>query len=207
MVLLDIADVPTDSVTEDTADNSDVRAMLLDHIETLPWLRTVVSGIASFFGGYALMVLVFVLGPGSIDIKPMVAKYQMIGLIFYNSHVIDAVNDATGARTNLLVELSVSIPRPVYFLVPVVALSAVSVGVGYLFVKPDHDIIARGLLALGFAVGYLGIALAGTALVTRPATGTGAFSPDLIQTLALGFAYPFIIGTIGLTVGSKLPRN
>jgi len=206
---------PAGPATPD-GDDSDFAAA----IQSVPWVSSVLAGAGSFLGGYVLMAALFFVGPASAGNGPLAEQLKQIGYVFYNAHFVDGlisvsseqIQLAGSPRVNLLLDegvvgLSTSIPIPVYLAVPVVTL-LVAGGLLATY-RPDvtTDSVSIGLTGAGMALGYALLALAGTFVVVRSlADGSASYAPDRLQTLALGFAYPFVVGIAGMIVGSLLDR-
>jgi hypothetical protein len=209
----------------DSTDESGSRSIAVDDIldderlaplRSFSWGTGIVTGALSFLVGYVLVAMLFFVGPASITASSLTVRLQRIGVIFYNAHFVDRIVAAPKGtlvpgvepRLNLLLVVSDSvIPIVVYFAIPVAVLLAVSVAFSK-FVLSGTELADAALTGLSMALGYLAVALLLTFLVTRPIGGGGAaFVPDRIQTVALCFAYPFVLGTLGALGGLLLGRE
>ena len=185
-------------------------------VREFPWSGGILAGVAAWVVGYVLFAALFYVGPASIDAPSQSSRLTQIGHLFYNAQFVDRVVTAPGGiaiaggrRTNFLLEASVTeLPLAVYFVVPIVALVAAGVLFGALSLDPSPDFVEAGLTGFAMALGYVVVAVVGAFLfVITAAEGQVTAAPDRIQTVAFGFAYPFVLGTLGSLLGSLYDRE
>lgn len=188
----------------------------LEELRGFPWLGGILAGAVAWIVGYVLFAALFYVGPASIEAPSQSSRLTQIGHLFYNAQFVDRIVTAPadfmiagGRRTNFLLESGVTeLPLAVYFGVPVVALVVAGVLFGVLLLDPSPDFVDAGLTGIAVALGYIVAAVAGTFLfVSTAAEGQATAFPDRIQTAAFGFAYPFVLGTLGSLLGSLYDRE
>lgn len=118
----------------------------------------------------------------------------------------DLVDETT--RT-AVVSVDTALPTLAYLLVPVVVVLAVGLVFGYRSLAVSEDTTPRTLAVRSLVggsiltVGFLLAALVGTYVTVIE--GTRAFRhPARFETLLYGFAYPALLGTVGIAVGQYL---
>jgi len=130
--------------------------------------------------------------------------FELVGVVFYNAHFVDTELSGGGESEtrNFLSEASeLTVPEPVWYLVPV----AVLVIAGYVVTQrgdgralSTQDAVASGA---SIVAGYLPLAVAGTFLFSFDQSFFGttvSFSPDTVPAVALaGLAFPLICGGVG----------
>ncbi|CCQ34494.1 RNA-binding protein [Halorhabdus tiamatea] len=188
----------------------------LADLRDVPWIPGVVAGGVAWLFGYLLMAALFFVGPATLSAGSTVERLRGIGVIFYNAQFVNGAETLSGGgvqetvRFNLILEQTVtSVPTPVYFAIPVVAILAVGTAVGYLALKADAEYVTVSLLGVVMAAGYLLFAVAGTFLMELPVRwtlGTLVLEPDLLEAAAFGFAYPFVVGSVGALLGYALQQ-
>ncbi|WP_244605366.1 hypothetical protein [Halorhabdus rudnickae] len=202
----------------DSADGSDGlfaedwRADLRD----VPSIPGIVAGGAAWLFGYVLMAALFFVGPATLSVGSTGERLRGIGLIFYNAHFVSGVETLSGGgvqqtvRFNLILEQTgTAVPAAVYFVIPIVAILAVGAVVGFVALNADAEYVTIPLFGVAMAVGYLPLAVAGTFLVELPvgwSLGTLVLEPDLLEAAAFGFAYPFVVGSVGALLGYALQQ-
>lgn len=185
-------------------------------VRRFPWLRGIGTGVVAWFAGYVLFAALFYVGPASIQTSSQTSRLTQIGHLFFNAQFVDRLVSAPvdiavfgGRRTNFILEAgSTQLPTAVYFAVPVLALLAAGVLFGVLAIDPSEDYVQAGLAGTAMALGYVVVAVLGTFLfVITAAEGRVTAYPDRVQAAVLGFAYPFVLGTLGVLVGSVYDRE
>ncbi|MFB6202310.1 MAG: hypothetical protein ABEI98_09890 [Halorhabdus sp.] len=186
----------------------------LADLRRVPAIRGVLAGGAAWLVGYVLTAGLFYVGPATLRAGSTVERLRGIGLIFYNAQFVDGVETLSAGelqetvRFNLILEqTATSVPAPVYFAIPVVALLAAGAAVGYLTLDPGAEYTTFPLVGIALAVGYLPLAIAGVfvaELAVGWSLGTIVLEPDLLTAAAFGFVYPFVVGTVGAVVGAVL---
>ncbi|QGN07309.1 hypothetical protein Hrd1104_08325 [Halorhabdus sp. CBA1104] len=188
----------------------------LADLRDVPLLPGVVAGAVAWLVGYGLMALLFYLGPASLGAGSTGERLRGIGVIFYNAQFVDGIETITSAnlqetvRFNVILEQgSTAVPTFVYFAIPFVALVAVGAVLGYRAITADVEYVTIALLGVAVAIGYLPLAVAGSFVVELSvgwSLGTLLLEPDLVESAAFGFAYPFVVGTLGVAVGYVVQR-
>lgn len=205
---------------DDSPDDGDETDGLLDtdglaDLRAFPWPVGVVAGGAAWLAGYVLFAALFYLGPASIGASSQSERLTQIGHLFYNAQFVDRVVAAPsdvlipgGRRTNFLLEAAATqLPLPAYFAPPIVALVVVGAVIGWRAFGSEATAVEGGLTGFAMALGYLALAVVGTFLfVVEAAEGQVTATPDRLQTLAFGFAYPFVLGTLGAVIGIYTDR-
>ena len=158
-------------------------------------------GFGAFFVGYILTYVLATID-SDIDFGGEEHTMELIGLLFYNSHFVDAELSLAGESeaVNLLSEESTQIPELVYNLVPVLVL----IGAGYLVASRAAALATDGDAAKAGAtvvIGYLPAAAVGTAIF-EISEGEEMFrltaAPDFTMAIVLaGLAFPLVLGAVG----------
>ncbi|WP_143920383.1 hypothetical protein [Halorhabdus utahensis] len=188
----------------------------LADLRDVPVIPGVVAGGVAWLLGYLLMAALFFVGPATLSAGSTVERLRGIGVIFYNAQFVNGAETLSAegvqetVRFNLILEQTVtSVPEPVYFAIPVVAILAVGAAVGYVALEHNAEYVTVPLVGIAMVAGYLPLAVAGAFLVELPvgwALGTLVLEPDLLEATAFGFAYPFVIGSVGALLGYALKQ-
>ena len=188
----------------------------LADLREIPSVPGIAAGGIAWLVGYLLTVVVFYVGPATVSVDSTVERLKGIGLIFYNAQFVNAIETLSAGdmqetiRLNFILEQSgTAVPAPVYFAIPIVALLVAGALIGYRFLGDDVEPVTFPLLGVVLAVGYLPLATAGAFLMELPvkwSLGIILLEPDLLEAVAFGFVYPFLLGTIGTAVGYTLQQ-
>ena len=178
---------------------------LTAEIERLPLAPSVLGGLGSFVGGYALFVALVTVS-GNVNYSNPVAVLKQLGSLFYNAHNVPLLRYreitvggepvSQQAMINLLQQADPSLPRPVYYAVPVVAIAIGAAVLVARYVDTGEPVKTTASVVGGMALGYVLAALVGSFLVAQRTTLESAFetlSPAPVETLAFGVAYPVLV--------------
>ena len=184
-------------------------------VDRLPLAPAVIGGIGTFASGYVLFVALLT-ASGNPNFSTPVRTLKQLGNLFYNAQNVPlvrhreiVVGDQTinqEATINLIQLSEPSLPKVVYYLVPVIvlAIAAALLATRYLEIE---DPLETGIAVVGgLTLGYVLAALVGTYLFAQRTSLDGAsetLSPEMLMALGYGVAYPLVIGTlvVGLVVG------
>lgn len=125
------------------------------------------------------------------------------------AHFLDVAAGETGTigHVNLIEQQETSVPKLLYYLVPVGVLG----GVGYEFARTHWEnaatdsVLEMSRFGIAVGLGYVGTLLAGTVVFTyhgQSPLNPQVFTvmPDRYVTLVFGFVYPAILVSLGATV-------
>lgn len=191
--------MPADDPAQSTADR------ILETVDRLPLAPSILGGITAFVGGFFLFVATLA-STGNPNFSNPVRTLKQIGGIFYNAQNVHlrqyreiVVGDQTipqEATINLLQQSQPTLPRIVYYAIPVVALAVVSGFLIHRYVDDRRPLETLGAIVLGTTVGYVLASLIGTFLVTQRTAIEGAsesLGPVKVESLVFGIAYPLAI--------------
>jgi len=137
-----------------------------------------------------------------------VSQFDVAGWFFYSSHFADIQltrNGETSSENVVSSATDLTVPEPIWYLVPVVVLLAA----GFVVAKgvdsrsaSDQDIALSGA---GVVAGYLPLAVVGTFLFKYETeqsilgqTISTSIAPDTVMSVGLaGVAYPVVLGAVG----------
>lgn len=179
----------------------------------LPLPTGAVFGALAFVVGYLLTVLLTAVAGGLIGSRDPLA---LSGLVFYGAHfVVGAVDWPTGAQAMYaLDEISSTIPKLVYYLVPVGVLT----GTGYLLVNrlPQRDSLtprSGAKAGMSIVVGYLPLVVVGALLISTRVVSATTFESafwrvNLVSAVVLaGLVYPLALGALGGYLAVRSPSE
>lgn len=175
-----------------------------ERLEGIPWTRLAAAGVGAFLAGYALTVLVAVVGPSSVE-GGFADVLTLLAFVFYSAHNVPLEVSGVGRMDWLTIAGSAATPEPavpviVFYAIPVAVLLAVGLfATGRLVGRTDDP--TRVLAAvLVLAVSYGLTAIAGTAVFTSRSAFGGPARLVLADAVLFGFAYPLVFGAIGAGV-------
>lgn len=179
------------------------RVGALDSLRDLPLFRGAIFGLLAFVVGYALTLLLARVAGALIGARE---PLEFAGLVFFGTHFVSETADLpTGIQAlSALGEMTSTIPKVVYYLVPVVVLTAGS----YLMVNRLTDRESRSPEAgakagMTLVVGYLPLVVLGALLFSIPIYtaapfASSAWQADLVSAVVLaGLVYPLAFGALG----------
>jgi hypothetical protein len=178
--------------------------------DKLPLLEGAVGGAVAYVVGLILTFLLLTVD-GEYEFSNAefgdVGTLDEVGWFFYSSHFANVeisgsvIGQSESTTRNVVSNSSTQIPEPVFYLVPIVILVAVSYVVVAsldMWNPTPADCAQAGMTVV---VGYLPLALVGIFLFSASATVPGAeasISPDLLSSILLvGLLFPLLFGAIG----------
>lgn len=185
-------------MTDGTGSLEDAVARRLDGLD---WPRLLVAGPAAFVAGYALTVLIVLVGPSSITGDPGDVLVLLV-FLFYSAHNVPLAVGGVGRIDWLGQAASAATPPPsvpvaVFYAVPM----AVLLGAGALVARrvlADVEDPVRVATAVGaLAASYAAVAVAGTFLFRESSVFGGSARVVLADAALYGLAYPLVFATIG----------
>lgn len=194
-----------DGATADAAPLERVR----ERVPAFQYLLGVSSGVLAFAGGFVVLLLLVVLGPGEfLADASMGERVRSLAAVYYSAHNVGLVAASpdviiytvTGEANLVWGAEDPALPKLVYFAVPI----AVLVATGALFAATREAVESKAQTALltagTLAVGYGVVAVLGTYLVVLT-LNNGNFHPTRTGAALFGFAYPLVCGWVGAIVG------
>lgn len=176
-------------------------------------LRGALVGGLAFLVGYALTVLLARVTGALIGTRE---PFEVAGLVFYGAHFVSGtLSLPTGVQAvDAIGEVSSTVPKVVFYLVPVVVLTAAS----YLFVSRLDESERRSPRAgaragVSIVAGYLPLAVSGALLVSVAVPGAASFwatvwRVDLFGAVVLaGVVYPVAFGALGGSLAVRVPTD
>lgn len=174
----------------------------------LPIVPGAVAGVLSWIVGYVFTYLLVASDIRESGLNQFAqafgdgdATYELVGWVFFNSHLVDAVIDApfVGSRTANFVggEDGFSV---LLFAIPAVLLVAAGLAVGRSqgVTRANDGAVAGALIVPG----YLVLCIVG-AVLFRVEVGGASGEPDLLPAILLaGVVYPLVFGAIGGVVAA-----
>ena len=172
----------------------------------VPIRKGATAGVVAYITGLLLVGILGIVDPETDPGPGGAETVTDIGLLFYASHFVDMrTTTETSAGTesetySLFAESATQIPALGFSLVPAVVLLVTGYVVASRF--GDGSESSRSVLAgASVVIGYLPLALAGTALFEYAGGFEGyhvTIGPDLAQSIALaGLLFPLVFGAIG----------
>ncbi len=160
-----------------------------------------VAGVGAFLVGYALTVLVAVVGASSTE-GGLLDVLTLLAFVFYSAHNVPLEVSGVGRLDWLSTTASASTPDPavpviVFYSIPVVVLLAVALLVAFRVVGRTDDPVRVVAAVLAFAVAYGLTAVAGTFVFTSESVFGGSARLAFGDAVVFGFAYPLVFGVVG----------
>jgi hypothetical protein len=193
------AGAPVGDVTQDIANLEP-----MDRLRAYDWQPGLSAGVVTFVGGYLAVLLVIVLGPGSISGDPLGAL-QLVGIVFYSAHDVGAQVANLGYVNFLEFYAEPGPPEPglpigVYYGVPWLVLAA---GGGLLASRTggrDGNPIDGLAAALALAVGYAVAAVLGTYVVRPQSVYQAAATVPAPRAFVYAGLYALVFALIGASL-------
>lgn len=165
-------------------------------------------GAAAFVANYVLVYILTAID--GLQTSGQVDSWKLVGWVFYSAHNVKTeLTGLGGSRSFNLLEsatgaegLTSTVPKLVYYLVPVVVLLAA----GYvLYQRVDVSLDTEGAAGVGatVAAGYVVLAAVGAFLFEQSASG-GSAAPKMTTAIVIaGIAYPVVLGAVGAVAASE----
>jgi len=177
-------------------------------LDRIPIGRAAGLGAAAYVAVYAVTYLFVELQEdtdfGSTDVSQM----DVAGWFFYSAHFVDiklTQNDQTSTENIISEAADLTVPEPIWYIVPVVIL--VAIGLVAAMGLDERSASAQDAALSGAAVvaGYLPLAVVGTFLFKYETeqsflgqTISTSITPDTAMAVGLaGVAYPVVLGAVG----------
>lgn len=180
------------------------RVDLSERLSGLSWPGILLGGAGAFLVGYALTVLVVVLGPGETT-GGVWGVLVLLAFVFYSAHNVPV--DASGLGQIDWLETAASsttpdpsIPLVVYYAIPILVLVGTSILVTSRCTDRELNPVQSIVAVLGMAGAYALLAVAGTFVFTSRTIFNTPAQLVLTDALIFGVAYPLVFGTIGAAV-------
>jgi len=184
--------------------------------DKLPLVEGAAGGAAAYLVGLILTFLLLTLdGEYEFGGSPIldVGTLDQVGWFFYSSHFANiefsgSVFGQTGSSTgNVVSNTATQLPEPVFYLVPIVLLVAVSYGVVATLDLWDPSPADCAQAGMTVVVGYLPLAVVGIFLFSASGGVEGAeasVGPELATSVLLvGLLFPLLFGAIGGVIYSQ----
>lgn len=191
------------------ADGTDsFETLLAERLDGMAWPWLLAAGPAAFVAGYALTVLIVVLGPSSVS-GGLTNVLVLLVFLFYSAHNVplevsgigrlDWLSQAASPET-----ASPDIPVVVFYSIPMLVLlgTGVVVAVRVLDRVDDPARIAAAVGCLGTS--YALVAIGGTFVFTSSSVVGGSAQLVLADAALYGFAYPLVFGTFGAALAGAV---
>jgi hypothetical protein len=178
-----------------------LETLLAERLDGMPWPWLLAAGPAAFVAGYALTVLIVVLGPSSVS-GGLTNVLVLLVFLFYSAHNVplevsgigrlDWLSQAASPET-----ASPDIPVVVFYSIPMLVLlgAGVVVAVRVLDRVDDPARVAAAVACLGAS--YALVAIGGTFVFTSSSVVGGSAQLVLADAALYGLAYPLVFGTFG----------
>lgn len=174
---------------------------IAERLSSVTFPAAVVLGVGTFLLGYVLTGLLVTIGPSVVD-ADLATYVVVLGFVFYSAHNVPY--ETTLGQTNLLADPTTAgqaIPSIVYFAIPIVLSVAAGVVLARSLTDRPLDPIQTLYALLGYSLGYLLVAVAGTFVLTIPGPG-GTATLVFERAVLFGLLYPLLFGTIGAGVAA-----
>ena len=175
------------------------RGGIADRIDPI---MSAVGGVAAWVGAFIVMAL-FAVIESDDDVDE--GLIDMAGTLLYNAMFVPlemegaaelGLDGSINLLTDDLFAETLSIPTPVYQLVPIIVL----VGVGF-FIAQEFDtveLVEGAVAGASIAIGFVVLSLVGTFIVS-PDIG----DPDFVMAIVMGIVYPAIFGGVGGAISTQ----
>ena len=174
----------------------------------LPIVPGAIAGLLSWIVGYVLTYLLVASDIRESGLNQLAqafgdgdATYELVGWVFFNSHLVDAVVEApfVGSRTANFVGGEDGFTLLLFAISPVLLVAAgLAVGRSQGVTRADAGAVAGALVVPG----YLVLSIVG-AVLFRVEAGGASGEPDLLPAILLaGVVYPLVFGAAGGVVAA-----
>lgn len=175
--------------------------LVAERLDGMDWPWLLAAGPAAFVAGYAVTVLVVVLGPSSLGDDVLNGLKQLV-FVFYSAHNVPLEVSGFG-RVDWLTRAASPATAPpdtpvvVFYAIPMLVLTVTGVVVAVRILDRIDDPIRIAAAVGALGASYVLVAIAGALVVTDTSLLGGPARLALADAALYGLAYPLAFGTVG----------